>query len=158
MSKSKQIKVKYINVYPVVEAVFNNSSQDIIKRLYQIHIDQAKECNSPNFYYKGDTHILVKALPLNPLHDSLTSTMKSHLKHVNTVNLKRSKLIYLLTSFCQSNLLSDLYFVFPKEAHIYLETVREPVYILEHVDNINREYDEEILSIIQEQLLHNLLL
>ena len=84
--------------------------------------------------------------------------MKLHLKYVNTVSHKRSKLIYLLNSFCQSNLLSDLYYVFPKEAHTYLEPTSEPIYFQEHVDNINHEFDEEILSIIQEQLLHNLLL
>lgn len=151
-------QTKYINVHPVVAAIFTNTSQNLVKRLHQIHVEQSKEYNSPNFYYKGETHIVVKALPLNPLHESLVPSMKSHLKYVNTVSHKRSKLIYLLNSFCQSNLLSDLYYVFPNEAHTYLETVSEPIYFQEHVDNINHEFDEEILSIIQEQLLHNLLL
>ena len=92
-------QTKYINVHPVVAAVFTNTSQNMVKRLHQIHVEQSKECNSPNFYYKGETHIVVKALPLNPLHDSLIPSMKSHLKYVNTVSHKRSKLIYLLNSF-----------------------------------------------------------
>ena len=151
-------QTKYINVHPVVAAVFTNTSQNIVKRLHQIHVEQSKECNSPNFYYKGETHIAVKALPLNPLHESLIPSMKSHLKYVNTVSHKRSKLIYLLNSFCQTNPLSDLFYILPKEAHQFLPTDRFVIQPQEYIDNINQEFDEEILSIIQEQLLHNLLL
>lgn len=151
-------QTKFVNVYPVVVAVFTNTSQNIGKRLHQIHLEQSKECNSPNFFYRGETHILIKALPLNPLHDSLIPSMKSYLKYLNTVNLKRSKLTYLLNSFCQSNPLSDLFYILPKEAHQFLPTDRFVIQSQEYIDNINHEFDEEILTIIQEQLLHNLLL
>lgn len=151
-------QAKFVNIYPVVEAVFLNTAQNIDKRLHEIHVEQSKECNSPNFYYKGDTHILIKALPLNPLHESLIPSMKSHLKHVNTVSHKRSKLIYLLNSFCQSNPLSDLFYILPKEAHQFLPTDRFVIQSQDYIDNINHEFDKEILNIIQEQLLHNLLL
>ena len=151
-------QAKYVNIYPVVEAVFLNTSENVNKRLYEIHVAQANECNSPNFFFKGATHILVKALPLNPLHESLIPSMKSYLKYVNTVNLKRSKLTYLLNSFCQSNPLSDLFYILPKEAHQFLPTDRFVIQSQEYIDNINHEFDKEILSIIQEQLLHNLLL
>lgn len=151
--------VSYSDTHTIVSKVFQNAREQHNNQLIKIHDSQKRITGSPNFFYKGDTWILVKRYPMYVLDTSIMPEMGKYLRQLDRLSNKITKLTFLLNNFKINNSTSDLYYVLPKEAHQFLPN--SDSFIIrsqEHVDNIIHEFDEEILTIIQEQLLHNLLL
>lgn len=147
-----------INTYVIVKKVFAQARQHLSDTKTKIHMSQRAVTGSANFFYKGDTYIILSAAPLKPLHPPLIPDIKDYLKQLDRVDTKAARLNHLLREFSDSNPVSDLFYVLPKEAHQYLPTDNFVIQSQEYIDNIPTELVEEILPIIQEQLLHNLLL
>ena len=147
-----------INTYVIVKKVFAQARQHLEKHLINIHTSQRVATGSPNFYYKGETFMILKRRPLAPLNDSSIPDIKDYLKQLDRVDTKSARLNHLLREFSGNNPVSDLFYVLPKEAQQYLPTDNFVIQSQEYIDNIPTELVEEILPIIQEQLLHNLLL
>ena len=147
-----------INIYGIVKRVFEHSRKHLVDQKSKIYMTQRAVTGSANFFYKGDTHIILSAAPLNPLHPPLIPDMDYYHKQSDRLDIKYARLTYLLREFSHTNPISDLFYILPKEAQQYLPTDGFVIQSQEYIDNINHEFDEEILTIIQEQLLHNLLL
>ena len=147
-----------INTYVIVKKVFAQARQNLIDQKSKIYMSQRAVTGSANFFYKGDTYILLSAAPLKPLHPPLIPDINNYLKQLDRVYTKSARLNHLLREFADSNPVSDLFYVLPKEAQQYLPTDNFVIQSQEYIDNIPTELVEEILPIIQEQLLHNLLL
>ena len=147
-----------INTYVIVKKVFEETRKHLIDQKMKIYTAQKAVTGSPNFFYKGDTYILLSAAPLMPLHPPLIPDIINYLKQLDRVDTKSARLNHLLREFSDSNPVSDLFYVLPKEAQQYLPTDNFVIQSQEYIDSIPTELVEEILPIIQEQLLHNLLL
>lgn len=147
-----------INTYVIVKKVFAQARQYLETQLVSIHMAQRAATGSPNFFYRGETYMILKRRPLAPLNDSSIPDIKDYLKQLDRVDTKSARLNHLLREFSDSNPVSDLFYVLPKEAQQYLPTDNFVIQTQEYIDNIPTELVEEILPIIQEQLLHNLLL
>ena len=147
-----------INTYVIVKKVFAQARQYLETQLVSIHMAQRAATGSPNFFYRGETYIILKRKSLGALIDPSLPDIKNYLKQLDRVDTKSARLNHLLREFSDSNPVSDLFYVLPKEAHQYLPTDNFVIQSQEYIDNIPTELVEEILPIIQEQLLHNLLL
>lgn len=147
-----------INTYVIAKKVFAQARQHLSDMKTKIHMSQRAVTGSANFFYKGDTYILLSAAPLKPLHPPLIPDINNYLKQLDRVDTKSARLNHLLREFSDNNPVSDLFYVLPKEAQQYLPTDNFVIQSQEYIDNIPTELVEEILPIIQEQLLHNLLL
>ena len=146
------------NTFGIVKKVFEQSRKHLVDQKSKIYMAQRAVTGSANFFYKGDTHIILSAAPLKPLHPPLIPDMNHYLNQLDRLDTKYARLTYLIREFSHTNPISDLFYILPKEAHQYLPTDDFVIQSPEYIDNINHEFDEEILTIIQEQLLHNLLL
>ena len=146
------------NTYVIVNNVFEGTRKHLIDQKIKIHTAQKEVTGSPNFYYKGQTYMVLKRQSLSPLNSSSIPDIENYLKQLDRVDTKYARLNHLLREFSDSNPVSDLFYVLPKEAHQYLPTDNFVIQSQEYIDNIPTELVEEILPIIQEQLLHNLLL
>lgn len=147
-----------INTYVIVKKVFAQARQYLETQLVSIHMAQRAATGSPNFFYRGETFMILKRRPLTPLNTSSIPDIKDYLKQLDRVDTKSARLNHLLREFADNNPVSDLFYVLPKEAQQYLPTDNFVIQSQEYIDNIPTELVEEILPIIQEQLLHNLLL
>ena len=142
----------------ITQNVFKEARIHLSDMKTKIHMSQRTVTGSANFFYKGDTYIILSAAPLKPLHPPLIPDIENYLKQLDRVDAKFARLNHLLREFSDNNPVSDLFYVLPKEAHQYLLTDNFVIQSQEYIDNIPTELVEEILPIIQEQLLHNLLL
>lgn len=147
-----------INTYVIVKKVFEVTRKHLTDQKMKIHTAQKAVTGSPNFFYKGQTYMVLKRRPLTPLNTSSIPDIENYLKQLDRVDTKAARLNHLLREFSHNNPVSDLFYVLPKEAHQYLPTDNFVIQSQEYIDNIPTELVEEILPIIQEQLLHNLLL
>jgi len=136
----------------ILSSIFKQSRKEITHQYQSIYSAQKEQSGSPNYFYGGKTYILIKGLSVKPLHKDLRSWFDS--TSTNNIEIEDSykKLQYLLFDFLRDSTASDLYTLFPKDAHYFLEGVIYPESDCKLPDSV-----EEIRDIIREQLLNSLL-
>jgi hypothetical protein len=136
----------------LLSSIFKQSREEVKNRYHEIYTSQNTQFNSPNFFYKGEPYILIKGPPVNPLRKDLREHFESALIIDSQIEGSYKKLQYLLFDFLRDNRASDLYTLFPKDAHSFLEGINYPEEECELPDSV-----EEIRNIVREQLLNSLL-
>lgn len=144
--------------------------QFIITKLFAahyFHIDEILESisrsqyelkKSPNFFYKGRSHIRDRGYTVPGLHDQLKDSYQSYLDEVDAVDKNRTIVSnYLNTAASITTHYGHIFYLLPDSLLNHLEINLKDGYKPDYLEEVRPNNYDEFLEAVQEELIYSLL-
>ena len=130
----------------------------IAEILESISRSQYELKKSPNFFYKGKSHIRDRDYSVPSLHAQLKESYQSYLDETETVSKNRIIVSnYLNTAASVTTHYAHIYYLLPESLLKHLELDMKDEYKPDYLEEVRPSNYDEFLETVQEELIYSLL-